>query len=481
MNDLPKNYRKDALLVFLLLAFFFAFFYQDATWNGNSRFGLIFAGVEKHSLSIDDYYNQEPTITGDHAFSNGHYYSDKAIGPAIIGALLYTPIYWLRSITGHPSLETVKIILTFVEIGLPSAFAGALLYLFCLYLSRSRVRSFLVTLAITLGTLYFPYSITFFSHQFTSSLIFSAFFMIFFLKESSKVRRGGYLFAIGLLLGLAVISEFTCAVIVLPLVIYYLSIIWKKTGTSRWHSVLLPLLGGLIPLAIQLVYNKLCFNNFFSIGYSNLDNQYFSSSMGQGIMGILWPNVQVLFFMTLHPALGLFWQSPVLLLAFIGTYFGLKQKKYRCEIILAVWIIVSYLVVLSGYYMWWGGYALGARHILPILPFFSLLLIFLPKKFDWALIGLGIVSIGQMLIGAASTIQVPDTMIGQLGSIGFFSYSNIYSFCLQQLLNHGFNDNLASHFLHLREWSSLIPLGIVFAAAILLFFWQELMPKKVQG
>ena len=183
---MPRTNRKDSLIVFLLLAFTFAFFYQDAGVNGNSRFSLIFASVQEDRLSIDDYYNKPGTMTGnDKAYYDGHYYSDKAIGPAVIGSILYEPLYRMQQTFHHPSQNTVKMILTFLVIGLPSAIAGTLMFILCLYLSGSRFRSYVVTLSVTLGTMYFPYSVTFFSHQFTASLLFSAFFMIFFLKEET--------------------------------------------------------------------------------------------------------------------------------------------------------------------------------------------------------------------------------------------------------------------------------------------------------
>jgi len=475
---MPKTYRKDALIVFLLLAFIFAFFYQDGYWNGNSRFGLIFASVQEKRLSIDDYFDKPGTATGDLSTYGGHYYSDKAIGTAIIGAADYLPIYWLQQVFQHPSEDTTKVILTFLVIGLPSAIAGTLMFLLCLYLSRSRFRAFLVTMSVMLGTMALPYSVTFFSHQLTASLLFSAFFMIFFIKESTKIRKNWYLFLIGLLLGWAIICEYPSAMIVLALVIYYLFVVLRNRSYRQWRAFLWPVIGGLIPIVIQLVYNKLCFGSMFSIGYSNLESQYFSTSMKQGIAGILWPNLQVLYFTTIHPTMGLFWQSPVLILAIVGAVFMFMQRRYRAEAILATCIICVYVVVLSGYYMWWGGYALGPRHLIPMLPFFCLFLVFVPKKLNWPFVGLGIISIGQMLIAAASTVQVPDTMIAKLSSMPFFGYSNIYSFCWQQLVNNGFGDNLGHRFLHLHSWETLIPLAVVMVGLILVFFWNEIWHRK---
>lgn len=260
---MPRQYRKDAWIIFFLLAFVYAYFYQDSGWNGNSRFGLIFAIVREGRLSIDTFQDREGTETGDKAFFKGHYYSDKAIGPSVVGAILYVPLHWVKQTFNRVSQSAVKIILTFLVIGLPSAIAGSLMYSLCLYLSKSRFRAYLVTLTITLGTLYFPYSLTFFSHQFSSSLLFSAFFMLFLLKERPEIRKNWYFFLIGLLLGWALISEYPTAVIILTLIFYYLFIVWRNYIYHHFRLIALPMLGGSIPVLLQMLYNKLVLVIFF--------------------------------------------------------------------------------------------------------------------------------------------------------------------------------------------------------------------------
>jgi len=471
---MPRHYRRDALIVFCLLAFVYAYFYQPGGYNGDSRFGLIFAIVQEGRLTIDTYQDREGTATGDKAYFNGHFYSDKAIGPSVVGAIFYVPFYWMQRIFNHPSQATVKMILTFLVIGLPSAIAGSLIYILCLYLSGSRSRSFIVTMAIALGTMYLPYSIIFFSHQFSSSLLFGAFFMIFFLKEKPEIGKNWYLFLIGFLLGWALISEYPTVAIILALIAYYFSIVWRNHTYRHFRSIVLPLLGGSIPVLLLLLYNKLCFGNFLTIGYTNLSNPYFGSAMGQGVMGIHWPDLRVLYYMTVHPTMGIFWESPVLLLSFIGAAFMFLDRRYRSEAILAMWVIGSYLVIMSGYYLWWGGWALGPRHIIPILPFFCIFLIFVPKRLTWLLVLLSIVSIGQMIIPAAGVVMVPDTMVSKIGKLGFFEYSNIYSYSLKQLLKNHFAQNLGRLFLGLKSWRSLIPFLLVVAGFTFFFFWNTI-------
>jgi hypothetical protein len=471
-----RKYRRDALLIFCLLAFVYAYFYQEGGWNANSRFGMIFSIVQEGSLSIDNFQNQPGTETGDKANYNGHYYSDKAIGPSVVGAIVYEPLYWIKRVFNRVSLPSAKIILTFLVIGLPSAIAGSLMFILCYYLSKDRTRAYLASMTIALGTMYLPFSSIFFSHQFASSLIFSAFFMVFFLKENPEVCNNWYLFVIGSLLGWALISEFPTIAIILAIVIYYFSIIWKKPPYRRSRSFLLPMLGGSIPILLQLLYNKLCFGNFFSFGYSFSNNQNFYVAMGQGLMGIHLPDLMVLFYMTFHPLMGLFWESPVLLTSIIGAGYMFRLNRYRSEAILAVWIIGSYLVLMSGYYMWWGGTVFGPRHIIPVLPFFCILLVFIPRRFTWPFVLLSLISIGQMMIVAASYVLVPETMVLKIGSLGFFDYSNIYSFCLQQLIKGDFGWNLGHQLLGLENWSSLIPLLVVLIGATFIFL--RFLPDK---
>ena len=478
----PVHY-KDALIVFCLLAFIFAYFYQYGNANGNSRFDLIFAIVQERRLTIDSFQGQPDTRTSDKAYINGHYYSDKAIGPALIGTIVYAPFYWLKQIFNFGSQAATEAVVTYVVIGIPSAIAGSLMYILCWYISRSRFRAYLVTLTVTLGTMYFPYSLTFFSHQFTSSLLFGAFFLIFFLKKRPEKWKNWYLFMIGWLLGWALISEVQSAIIILALVSYYFFSLWKNQTYRHIRLKLLPMFGGLIPVLLQLGYNKLCFGNFFSMGYTFEMDPLFRSGMAQGIMGINWPNLSALYYMTLHPTLGLFWESPALIFSIAGLVFMFLKRRYLAEAILAMAIIVSYLVIMSGYYMWWGGAAVGARFIIPMLPFFCIFLVFVPDLLTWPMVVLSLVSFGQMFIVAASTAQVMDGNVKKLATLGYFEYLNVYDYCLNSLRTGRFTQNLSIQYLGLRSWNSLIPILVVIGVITLFFFWKRTgssHPQEIQ-
>src|SRR6185295_5846805 len=64
------------LPLFTVLFVSYAYFYQAGGWNQNSRFNLVRAITNDHSLRVDPYHRS----TGDLAVFEGHYYSDKAPG-----------------------------------------------------------------------------------------------------------------------------------------------------------------------------------------------------------------------------------------------------------------------------------------------------------------------------------------------------------------------------------------------------------------
>jgi hypothetical protein len=476
------KYSKNALLVFVLLAFMYGYFYQNAQANGNSRFGLIFAIIRERRLTIDSFYTVEGLRTIDMAFYNHHYYSDKAIGTSVIGAILYAPMYLGIKLTGiQPDLQDIKYLLTFLVIGLPSAFAGSLLFVFCETITGSRLRSYLTTLAIMLGTMILPFSAVFFGHVLAGALLFISFFLIFQLKLKPNLsNQPVYLFLIGFLLGFAFLTEYPVAIIIFPLVLYFLNIIHVK-WSFRWliATILPPLIGGLIPITLMLVYNKLCFGNPLSIGYQYIDNMY-QSQMAQGFMGIGIPQFKVIFYLTFHPAMGLFCQSPVLLMPLIGFFYILRDKTYRIEGIISLFAFISMLLVNSGYFLWWGGGSFAPRHLIPMLMFLGIPLAMLPKRWIPLVIILGVISFGQMLIPLANNVIVPDGYFMQGGYIKVFGYSTIYSYLLPRLINGEFNYNLGEILFGLKSWMTMLPmfLVIIVTAAIIFIIERHLNQIK---
>ena len=331
---------------------------------------------------------------------------------------------------------------------------------------------------MTLGTMFYPYSTTFFCHALTASLVFGAFLMIFILGETpEKNRKPVYFILIGLLLGWALITEFPSAFLILGLVIYYFIKIYSNRRYKIWPNILFPIIGAAIPILLQLTYNKLCFGGFFSFSYAHEYVSTFQENHSQGLLGISLPALRPLYYMTIHPSMGLFWESPFLLLAFVGLFPIVKSNRKKTELIFSILLISLYILIISGGRdIWWGGAAFGARHILPILLFFSIPLSYLPKRLNWVLIVLGIFSIGQMVLIASTAVEMHAQVDWSWSTVNlqFFEYSQIYDYALQHFLAGDLNSNIGNYIFGLDSWMSLIPFFVVLIAGTCIFFRQDI-------
>ncbi len=130
--------KRRALLISAVAFISYAYFYQGGGWNQNSRFDLVRAIVEQQTLRIDAYHDN----TYDKAYYQGHYYSDKAPGLALLAvpaAALERPL--LRAVGIDPASPRAWVgtsyFVTLFAVALPAAFACACLFLIAFKLGSS--------------------------------------------------------------------------------------------------------------------------------------------------------------------------------------------------------------------------------------------------------------------------------------------------------------------------------------------------------
>jgi len=203
---------------------------------------------------------------------------------------------------------------------------------------------------------------------------------------------------------------------------------------------------------------------------------HFTERVWQRALWVLSFPGDVLFYETFHPAQGIFWQSPVLIMMLVGGYMMLSTKQFRVEFALAAFACGAYLLLNAGYFLWWGGDSFAPRHVIPMLPFLCLPLVFVPRKLFPVVIVLTFVSMVQMGIVVASKVLIQDDFIATLSSSGFFAHSAIYDYCLQQLIDGNFAWNLGQAVFGLKGWVSLLPLALIVAGATL---WMAFFPARL--
>jgi hypothetical protein len=430
------------LLIFITILVsygYFIHFIGMESWNVSSRLDLVYSLGEYGSFRIDSYHKN----TGDKVYYDGHYYSDKAPGPSLAAV----PAYILLRRLGVDSEKYMRYSLTLLIVGIPSALGAVLLYwitgIFKDITIRSRV---MVALIYALGTLAFPFATVFYGHQLTASASIAAFFILLMMKEERWKESSLLLILSGFLAGYAFISDYPAGISMVLLAVYALFVLKKKIGIISW------LIGVSIPIAFILYYNYTCFGSPTVSSYS-LHQTY---SHSKGLLGIAWPNLDALWGITFSSYRGIFYQSPVLLLAIPGFYLLYRCRENRAEFALSLMIVLGFFFFNSGYAYWDGVGSVGARFLIPAIPFLILPLARSVKRWPIQVTLLGILSIIIMLIITATEPRAEWKVRSPL------FYFSIFLFLKGYLA-----ENLGMIF-GLKGISSIIPLlvflGVVFMA-----------------
>lgn len=384
----PRARREIVLALALLLCF--GFFRQVPAWNEYSRYDLVRALVEDGSLRIDPYHEN----TGDKAFLDGHYYSDKAPGTALLGAPVYVLLSLASTLTGAgpPDERSAVGALAFGVSGLATILLVLLLGRFLRPITGERW-ALAVSLGFGLGTMALPFATMYFGHAASSALLFGSFFLLWRWRADPMPWRAGLA---GVLGGLAVVTEIPVALGVAVLAMYAL---WLGP-----RAFTLFVLGALPPAVVILGYNWLAFDSPFTLGYQLAT--VFGEQNSRGIVSIVWPSLSTTVDLLLGPR-GLLRLSPWLIVAPLGIL-ALRRARLRAELLVAVAMVTVFLTYNSGALNPFGGWTPGPRYLLPALPFAAILVAAAPRAIR-PLVGFLIpISIAVAFIGTATMPNAPE-------------------------------------------------------------------------
>jgi hypothetical protein len=356
MTRLAARLRSPEFALFALCFGAYAYFYQAGGWNQNSRFDLTRAIVEDRSLVIDRFAHN----TGDRAAKDGHIYCDKAPGVSLAGVLPYQLVYALAG-SPEPSpayLAWSSWFVTVIVIALPSAL-GVLYLLFLLRALGLRAGPAYAGAAIWgLATLAFPYATLYYGHQLVAALLVIAFALVVEIRRGVAAPTIARLIAIGALGGAAIVVEYPAAL--------------AAVAIGAYAAVLLPrrqlawiIGGGLIPGAILVWYHTAAFGSPTRLPYdfSTMPHRHMGWFMGLGT-----PQPVALWHILISPFRGLLFGMPWLLLAVPGGRAWLRSGA-RAEAAVCAAIVVLFVWLNASLVDWDGGWAMGARYLVPCLPF----------------------------------------------------------------------------------------------------------------
>lgn len=481
-----------AILIFSILLSCYAYFFPRwADWNQNSRLNLVMAIVDQGTLYVDGYYDGY-TATGDYAEYEGHIYSTKAPGSAFLGV----PVYWafqkvvrggvvrwalglLRAneaigstlTAGGSGLLSEKLhaalalsAVTLFTVSIPSALLGVVLYRFAGHFVPSWPPRVWAVLVYGLATSAFPYAGSFYGHQIVAVLLFAAFYLAFLIGRGRL--KPPFALGVGLMLGYAVITEYPAALIAGAVFLY----LYHRLPRKRWIGLVM--LGGMLPGLLWMVYNYTIFHRLIAFGYQHAP--LFRDVNTTGFFSLVYPQPEALWGITFGSFRGLFFLSPVLLLAFPGFYRLARDRAWCPEFLVCLWAGLSFLLFNGSSVMWEGGFAVGPRYLVPMLPFMVLPIIFFVNAYGSRPWIKGLVT----LLTTWSLLFVwAETIGGQ--SFPDWTLNPLINYSLPNLMNGDIARNIGT-VLGLSGWFSLLPLLALLTLLLGLLLSQANVRQKVE-
>jgi hypothetical protein len=492
--------RAYSITLFLILLVSYGYFLPRwADWGANSRANLTYAVGDSGVLYIDAYH----TNTGDKAcfpgpFTSdpndvtagsctGHYYTDKSIGPSL---LALPPYMIFRAIAALPPMENFiqsgrsigamgdtlnpegegirpqavyeYMALTFITLfasAVPSAFLGVVVFWMAVRFTERDSYAFVLALAYGLGTMALPYSNALYQHQLAAFGTFTGFYLLYRVIRENASRR--WLWVVGVLFSFVVITEYP---VVPVLAILFL---WAFFSMKDWGALYRVVLGA-IPLGLLFAaYNFAIFGTPLPAGYEYSTNWQGEHNSGFFSLGL--PNLDRIYGLTLSPVRGIFVMSPFLILALWGIWLMFRKQPQQRGLLAVILLSCGFIFMYNASsVMWWGGFTIGPRYLIPMLPFMVLPIAFvlnvlLPRLWGKILVGglvaASILSVGAMHIAGQGWPPVeewPQT----------FAQMNAHSILLDHALPLLQSEDIARNYgtiIGLGGFTSLLPLLLTIA------------------
>lgn len=357
--------------------------------NELSRWASAASLVEHGSLALTrDVLALLPPGFEDLSEKDGRVFSNKAPGAALVALPGYLAA---RPFAGPPSALSLRPALVSMR------WAGATIPALLLALAFARAsrrlgaddaRSAAALLALLFATPLLAYGLQLFAHALGAACLFGAWVLLFLPEDGASLGRRDV--AAGALIGLAVFADYPLAVPGVVLVVCA-----AASGARRGARVVL---GG-VPFALLLgLYDALCFGSPFALSAAHEKFGGFAAMRSEGLFGIGLPSARFAVALLLDPAKGLLLFSPVLLVA-LAAFPSARKGLSLPALASLVLVPVSLVALYAGFRDWHGGWTVGARYLVPALPF---LLLPLARgkggKLEAALLGASVAAVGLLTL-----------------------------------------------------------------------------------
>jgi len=404
-------HRKSAILLGFVIFLSFIYFYEGGGWNQNSRFDLLRAIVERHTLEIDAYHEN----TGDKAHFDGHYYSDKAPGLVFL-AVPFTvaarPV--MQAVGVDPGSPRGEVVLSYTAsasaVALPTALAGVCLFFLALRFGVGRSGAAFGALVMGLGTPVWAYASLFWAHALVGACLIFAFAAALKLRDAGSTAADFcWALAVGLAAGWATVTEYPAAPASVMLALFALSQTWARGSAARWRTMVGVGAGAGFCVIVLVAYLYAAFGSIRP-SYSYYDPNSFAFMQQRGYLGLTYPHPDRLLKLLFGCSRGIFIASPVIIVAPFGLYWLWKERTYRAAALVAAGIASYYFLFNASFYWWKSGRSFGPRYAGASIP-----LLCLGLSVAWAratpawrrvLVALAICSVFIALMAVSTTSQL---------------------------------------------------------------------------
>ena len=315
------------------------FFHQGLTANPTSRLLTVWALVEDHTLRADRFFNR----TWDVSLVDSHLYSDKAP----LASLVATPAYALyRAFRHGPATEVDREASNHLAILVASAIPFAVFVVLVFWrLVRAGLlppRAVWAALLVGLGTFASAYGGAFFGHMLAATLLLGA-----WIGAGEREQP----FVAGLLGGAAIACEYTTALGVVAIGALFYD---DRRRALRFAA-------GVVPGLLLILGHNLAVTGLpWRLPYAQVQPSF---AVMRHAFGFRMPNWLQAWELVFSQYRGALFYAPLLGLLVPLLVARFDGPRRRQVVLLA--LASAYLVLMSGFNNWEGGWCTGPRHLLP--------------------------------------------------------------------------------------------------------------------
>ena len=321
--------------------------------------------IDTNTIAWTQWVNSPGEVLG--AFGpDGEVYSKKGPMPAILAV----PWYWLLHGFARLDFTVGMLQSTLLWNGVITALTAALLWLTAVRLGYRDRTGLVLSLLFGLTTIAWPYANQFFGEPVSALTLLLTFYGI---ASWLRRRHAGWMAVAGVSAGMAVTTVTAHAPMIGLLGVYALAGWWftppskpEQDGTGRRMGDLVRGLAAfVVPLLIAggllMWYNMARFGSPWDTGYHFDSGEGFTTPLWTGLWGLI-----------VSPYRGIFWHTPILIASLVGMV--PFARRHHLEALCIAGLTALFVGIYSLWWMWWGGFAWGPRFLVPITPFWVLLL-----------------------------------------------------------------------------------------------------------